>query len=190
MGGGSRLTRTNYRKHDKNGPATMQGKHNSKAVNGIWWMPGVRIQKGGYLPFHKRIKSNHHLLWIKLSLIYTFGSKEAAIKNVPSRLLYLQDKQGQHHYKKIVGDFIKRHRVQERMEKLLRTAKFPLSVDEMRELKVLGQLRTKAQTHGERGCRKVYVRGIESHPEVKKARMGLRLVDSLIGCKEGTKKTK
>eukprot|EP00957_Ditylum_brightwellii_P078207 5946436-Ditylum_brightwellii.AAC.1 len=72
----------------------------------------------------------------------------------------------------------------------MRNAKFPLSVEEMREYEELDCLRTKARKRGERGCKRLYVSGVESHPEVKKVQLGLRLVDSLIGRKEGTRNTK
>eukprot|EP00957_Ditylum_brightwellii_P140786 10724261-Ditylum_brightwellii.AAC.1 len=76
------------------------------------------------------------------------------------------------------------------MEKLARTAKFPLSVEEMRECEELDQLRIMVRKRGERGCRKLYISRVESHLEVKKARSRLRLVDALIRRKEDTSKAK
>eukprot|EP00957_Ditylum_brightwellii_P203790 15336226-Ditylum_brightwellii.AAC.1 len=94
-------------KHGRDGPATTQGKGGQQAIDGIWGMAGVCIQEGGYLPLHKRIKSNYRLIWIKPSLVYTLGSKDAATKIIPSRLLTMEDKQGQRQYKKIVRAFLK-----------------------------------------------------------------------------------
>ena len=53
--------------HRVQGPGTTISDKNGQAIDGIWSSQGIIISQGLYLPFQEGPKSDHRLLWIKIS---------------------------------------------------------------------------------------------------------------------------
>eukprot|EP00957_Ditylum_brightwellii_P080138 6094831-Ditylum_brightwellii.AAC.1 len=94
--------------------ATIQANQSKKA-----------IKEGGYLPFDTGIASDHRLLWIKISLSYTFGHSEPAVPLPTARNLHLDNHRGVRIYNRTSSIFLKEHSVKETLEKLNANATFP-----------------------------------------------------------------
>eukprot|EP00957_Ditylum_brightwellii_P174635 13297486-Ditylum_brightwellii.AAC.1 len=105
--------------------ATTQANQSKKAVDGIWGTYGIQIKEGGYLPFNTGIASDHRLLWIKISLSYTFGHSEPAMRQPTARNLRLDNRRGVRIYNRTSSTFIKGHNVKERLENSVPKPPFP-----------------------------------------------------------------
>ena len=66
-------------KHGRQGPATTIPNNKGQADDSIKSSQGIIIYQGGYLPFHEGPKSNHRLLWIKISHGNYFGKTSPPI---------------------------------------------------------------------------------------------------------------
>ena len=67
------LTETITKKHGGQGTETTREKNKGQAIDGIWASQGIIISQGVYPPFHYDHKSDHMLLWIKISHETAFG---------------------------------------------------------------------------------------------------------------------
>lgn len=77
------------KRHGTSGPATTRSNKSSEPIDGIWGTQGLSVTAGGYLPFHQGPKSNHRLLWIKLSHQVAFGGLSPPFKSPAARKLRL-----------------------------------------------------------------------------------------------------
>ena len=96
-------------KHGKKFPATKTRNKNHKAVDRIWETIGLSIEKGGYLPYNLGIKSDHHIIWVKMvtsiALVYQpYLSKSPAYRN-----LRLHNPKGQKKYTSNLKQLVKQH---------------------------------------------------------------------------------
>ena len=76
------------------------------------------------------------------------------------------------------------------MEQLTQHMTFPPTKDQTQEFESIDNIRTKARKQGLVNCKKIYVSGIVSHPEIKKVRLKIRLIDNIISRQEGKKSVK
>eukprot|EP00957_Ditylum_brightwellii_P118540 9040170-Ditylum_brightwellii.AAC.1 len=67
---------------------------------------------------------------------------------------------------------------------------FPPTKDQIQEFESINNTRTKARKQGLINCKKIYVSGIVSHPEIKKVRLKIRLTDNIISRQEGKESVK
>eukprot|EP00957_Ditylum_brightwellii_P203034 15332944-Ditylum_brightwellii.AAC.1 len=136
--------------------ATTQGNKSKRAVDGIWGTMGIKIEEGGYLPFHECIMSDHRLLWIRIQLAYMFGHPEAAMCKPCARNLRMDHKKGQ----KICSDtsraFLKAHKVKERLGALNAEATFPPIEAQYQAYKAIDKIQMMARRKGIRRCRQMY----------------------------------
>ena len=121
--------------------ATSKGNKSIKAVDGIWGTRGIKIEDGGYLPFHTGIVSDHRLLWIRISLKYVFGHIKVAMRRPAARNLRMDGTKGQRIYNSTSNKFLKHHKVKERFEKLNESASYPPTPEQCLEYESLDKLR-------------------------------------------------
>eukprot|EP00957_Ditylum_brightwellii_P211960 15366810-Ditylum_brightwellii.AAC.1 len=167
-------------KHGLQKCATTRGNKSKQAVDGIWGTMGIKIEAGGYLPFHTGIASDHRILWIKVVLSYIFGHTEQAMKKPVARNLRMDDEKGKHIYKKTTSTFLRAHQVKERLEELNHKATYPPTEEQCNEYEVLDKLRMQAREKGIKRCRKIYRSGVASHPKIKKLQLTIRLINLII----------
>ena len=85
-------------KHGGQGPGTAISNKKEQAIKGIWVSQGITIYQGGYLPFHDGPKSDHRLLWIKISHRIAFGKNKASYRALAARRLRLDHIRDQNKY--------------------------------------------------------------------------------------------
>ena len=67
-------------KHGGQGTGTSIPNNKCQAFDGIWHSQGIIISQGGYPPFHNGPKSDHRLLWIKISYNNAFRENKASYR--------------------------------------------------------------------------------------------------------------
>jgi hypothetical protein len=125
--------------------ATTRGNKSKQAVDGIWATLGIKIESGGYTPFHTGICSDHRLLWIRVSLSYIFGHVEQAMRRPAARNLRLDDNKGVHLFNKTSKEYLTAHKVKERLEALNKVATYPPTKEQCEEYETLDKLRMEAR---------------------------------------------
>ena len=69
----------------------MKTRSNKKCqeIDGIWASQGIIISRRGYLPFQNGHKSDHRLLWIKISYNNAFRENKASYRVTGANILIL-----------------------------------------------------------------------------------------------------
>eukprot|EP00957_Ditylum_brightwellii_P177591 13527132-Ditylum_brightwellii.AAC.1 len=96
-----------------------------------------------------------------------------------ARDLRMDNKIGQQRYNNEVKKFYIRHKIEERMNKLIANIQFPCTTEHAKEWEEIDALRMKAQRKGLEKCCKIYVRGIASHPKIKRIRLRNHLIEMI-----------
>ena len=76
-------------KHGGQGPGTSISNNRGQEIDDIWHSQGIIISQGGYPPFHDRPKSDHRLLWIKISYNNAFRENKASYRVTGANILIL-----------------------------------------------------------------------------------------------------
>jgi hypothetical protein len=92
----------------------------------------------------------------------------------------MKDKRARSIYNYINKQFLKRHCVVERMRELTTNMTFPAPQDKIKEYEKLDKLRMEGRKLALRKCRKVYVSKVDSHPDIKRSKLRIRLIELLI----------
>ena len=71
------LTEMITNKYGGQGPRKTIPNNNIQEIDCIWASKGIIIYQGGHLPFHNGPKSDHRLLWIKISHKIAFVEKNS-----------------------------------------------------------------------------------------------------------------
>eukprot|EP00957_Ditylum_brightwellii_P033796 2561464-Ditylum_brightwellii.AAC.1 len=66
------------------------------------------------------------------------------------------------------------------MRELTTNMTFPAPQDKIKEYKKLDKLRMEVKKLALRKCRKVYVSKVDSHPDIKRSKLRIRLIELLI----------
>ena len=85
-------------KHGTEGPRTTRTNWKNKAIDRIWVSPGLSKTSCGYLPVNQVLKSDHRLIWVKLTLSNTLGNKTLPSITPSERKLRLHHPDGQKKY--------------------------------------------------------------------------------------------
>jgi exonuclease III len=78
-------------RHGNDGLATHKRSSTGTPIDGIWFSPGLEIQKGGYLEYDAMLQSDHQCLWVDLSFQNAFGHNMAPIHKNQARRLHFRD---------------------------------------------------------------------------------------------------
>jgi hypothetical protein len=77
-------------RHGRNAPPTTD--NGSSVIDGIWAMPAIGIERGGYLAGGEAIpRTNHQCLWIDVSYETMYGHELPPVPRYAIRRLKLQD---------------------------------------------------------------------------------------------------
>ena len=85
-------------KHGSEGPCSTRSNKNNNAIDGIWGSPGLATTSCGYLPVNYGLKSDHRLIWVKISLANSLGDKTLPPTTPSARKLRLHHLAGQQKY--------------------------------------------------------------------------------------------
>eukprot|EP00957_Ditylum_brightwellii_P055774 4226618-Ditylum_brightwellii.AAC.1 len=149
------------------GPAITQCNTIGEAIDGIWGTAGIKITEGGYLPLCFGYKSDHHLIWGKFSIEYTFGSIDYPLQCPTTRNVWVGDLKGQRKYRTHVSRYLRKHKIKEILIKLLTSRSNIPTSEFIQEYERIESIRARACRIGVQKYRKLYVSGVSSHPEVK-----------------------
>ena len=92
------LTETTTNKHGGQGTVTTRSNKKGQAIEVIWASQGIIISQGGYPPFHDSPKSDHRLLWIKISHKIVFEKNKSPYRSPSERRLSLDNIRYQRKY--------------------------------------------------------------------------------------------
>ena len=67
-------------KHGPEGPGYTRSNKNNNAIYDIWGSPGLVVNSCIYLPVNDGLKSDHRLIWVKISLANALGDN-----NIPKK---------------------------------------------------------------------------------------------------------
>lgn len=172
-------------RHGSDGPATTRSNKSSEPIDGIWATQGVSIVSGGYLPFHHIVRSDHQLIWIRISYSHTLGSCLPPTRRPAARDLWLEDRKKVSAFNSVSKKIHKEYNLQERLSKLTDSPSFPPDDAEAAEYEAIDRVRCLARKTAVRKVKKVYRSGVASHPDIKNKQLLLRLADLILNRRDG-----
>lgn len=177
-------------KHGTSGPATTRSNKSDEAIDGIWGTLGISIIAGGYLPFHFGPKSDHRMLWIKLTHQVAFGGSQPPFRAPSARKLHLRHPRGQKRYITYLKQFLRKHKVLERFRALASRRSCPPAPDTTREYEALDRTLMNGRRAANARTRCLHMSGVQSSRAIKLAQLRLRLAILLINRLEDESKVK
>ena len=174
------LTEMITNKYGGQGPGITRSHKKGQEIDGIWASQGIIISQGGYLPFHDVPKSDHRLLWIKISHEITFGENKAPYRAPSARRLRLDHIRDQKKYTSNLRLLTRENNLPQRLGDLAHLQTFPPSQKSIEEYENIDQLLTKARLQADSKTRKLHMKKVQSSRKVKLAQLRVRLCDMLI----------
>lgn len=172
-------------RHGTDGPATTRTNKSREAIDGIWGTKGISIHSGGYLPFHHILKSDHRLLWIRISRAHALGSVVPPMRRPAVRDLRLKDRRGVRIFNRTSKKIRRQHDINQRLATIMENISFPASEESIREYEAIDKIVMAARKAGVRKARKVYRSGVISHPDIKEAQLRVRMIDLILNRRKG-----
>ena len=166
-------------KHGGKGPETCLKNESNIPIDGIFCTPGLSILAGGYLPYCDGPKTDHRLLWIRLSAQIAFGHLGPKIQPHFVRRLNQKDPRGKKKYKDEVREKIRKKKTIESLEKLLAEATSPPTAQQEQEFERIDKELTEIRLAAQQSVRKIYL-GLPSSPPIKRSKTAILLVQKLI----------
>jgi hypothetical protein len=78
-------------RHGNLGPATHKRNSTSTPIDGIWFSPGLSIDRGGYFEYDEVIPLDHRCLWVDMSYMVAFGHTMPPLGIRTPRRLHCRD---------------------------------------------------------------------------------------------------
>ena len=164
------------------GPATTRSNNSDRAIDGIWGTAGVAINAGGYLPFYSGPKSDHRILWIKVSYQVAFGSLSPPSRSIATRRLLLRDKRSVRTYLSNLAAFADAHQLGPRAQRLfdqLSEGDQTPTTEQWEEFQAIASLRHQGRLRANEQCRRLHMSRVRSSPSLKQAQLRLTLLSKL-----------
>ena len=114
-------------KHGGKGPGKKISNKKGQAIDGIWASHGIIISQGVYLPFHDGPKSDHGLLWTKISHKIAFVENKSPYRATPERRLILDHIIDKNKYISKIILLTRENKLLQRLRDLEHLQKFPPS---------------------------------------------------------------
>eukprot|EP00957_Ditylum_brightwellii_P049613 3763361-Ditylum_brightwellii.AAC.2 len=106
-----------------------------------------------------------------------FSTYRPPLQKPSVRNLRMNNLRGRKKYTKIVLCEYERFDILPCLTKLMETASFPPSQEEIDEFELIDQQRMEARAKGLKACKKIYASGIASSPELKRIRLQICLLN-------------
>ena len=130
-------------KHGSEGPGSTRSNINNNAIDFIWGSPGLTTTYFGYLPVYYGLKSDHRLIWVKISLANALGYKTLPLKTPSACKLCLRHPTGQHKYISNLRHTTRQHNLLPRLKALDNNQNYPPTPESIKEYKEIDKLQFK-----------------------------------------------
>ena len=124
-------------KHGTEGPGSTRSNKKKNAIDGIWGSTGSEKTFCGYIPVNHGIKSDHRMIWVRISLANALGKKTLPSKTPSSRKLRLHHPAGQKKYISKLRHINIQHNLLPRLRALENHQKCPPLLGAIKEYKKL-----------------------------------------------------
>ena len=162
-------------KHGKKGSSTTRRNKNHKVVDGIWGTIGLSIEKLCYLPYRLVIKSDHHLIWVKIPGSVALGSQLSLSKSPASRKLRMHHPKGQNKYTLKLKQLERQHNLIPRISQIEEYQFHPQSVSAVKEYEEIYRLLISSIIKSNDSVIKLHMSEVQSSRTVKLSQLRLRL---------------
>ena len=122
-------------KHGTEGPGSTRSNKKKNAIDGIWGSTGSEKTFCGYIPVNHGIKSDHRMIWVKISLANALVNKTLPSKTPSARKLRLHHPDGQKKYIPKIRHITRQHNLLPRLRALENHQKLPSSPEAIKENK-------------------------------------------------------
>lgn len=148
-------------------------KEGSRTIDGIFISESVEIFKCGYLNFDEGIPSDHRPVWADIKIKELFDRKYPSNPISNPRRLTLQDPRVVRKYTQDLKDYMRIHKIKEKVIELRNTVTNPMSQQDIDKFEALDKLRTQGLKQAERKCRKLKMGHTPWSPELSEARKAI-----------------
>jgi hypothetical protein len=162
-------------RHGNDGPATHKRNSTGTPIDGIWFSPGLEIQRGGYLEYDAMLQFDHRCLWVDLSFQNAFGHNMAPIHKKQARRLHCRDPRLVQNYIHLYHQLAHPLNLFQRVRDLEQRAPLMSKLEVIHEYETLDALRCEVTASADRRCRKLRTGQVAFSPELNANRMRIKV---------------
>ena len=133
-------------KHIPKVPGSTRSNKNNNSIDGIWGYPRLALTYCGYLAVTYGLKSDHRLVWVKISVVNALGYKTLPSKTPSARKIRLHNPDGQQKYISKFRHINRQHNLLPRLIELENHHKCPPSPEAIKEYEDIDKILVKARS--------------------------------------------
>ena len=149
-------------KHGPEGPGYTRSNKNNNAIYDIWGSPGLVVNSCIYLPVNNGLKSDHRLIWVKISLANALGDNNIPSKKTSPHKLCLHHPAGKQKYISKTRHITRQHNLLTRLRALENHQNFPPLPEAITVYEEIDKILFKARSKSNSSVRRLHMSNMQS----------------------------